>query len=154
MATAIAITAAPARTRARSIKSVTRYFPAIARVLMGLPFFVGGLIGLFNLSPQPNVPMSAGAMAFRDALTNSGYMMQLIFATQLVVGALLLANRFVPLALALIAPFFVNSILFHTFLEHSGLPMAIIFIALELYLVKQNWNAYRPMLAARAPRAV
>jgi len=154
MAASIAFAAAPVRTRARSIKSVTRFFPAVARVLMGLPFFIGGLNGLLNFLPQPNVQMSAGATAFLGALVNSGYMMQLIFATQLVVGALLLSNRFVPLALALIAPFFVNSILFHTFLEHSGMPMAIIFIALELYLVKQNWNAYRPMLAARAPRAV
>lgn len=150
MATAITFTAAPARSRARSIKSVTRYFPTIARVLMGLPFFIGGLNGLLNFLPQPNVQMSAGATAFLGALVGSGYMMQLIFGTQLVVGALLLANRFVPLALALIAPFFVNSILFHSFLDHSGLPMAITFIALELYLVKRNWNAYRPMLAARA----
>jgi uncharacterized membrane protein YphA (DoxX/SURF4 family) len=149
MATAIAITAAPVRNRARSTKSITRSFPAVARLLMGLPFVFGGLNDILNFVPQPNVPMSAGATAFRDALVNSGYMMHLIFATQLVVGILLLANRYVPLALALIAPFFVNSILFHTFLEHSGLPMAIIFIALELYLVKQNWNAYRPMLAAR-----
>lgn len=146
MATSIAITAAPIRVR--SIKSITSFFPAVARVLMGLAFFAGGLAGLFL--PQPNVPMAADAAAFRDALVNSGYMMQLIFGTQVVVGALLLANRFVPLALTLIAPFFVNSILFHTFLEHSGLPMAIVFIAIELYLVKQNWSAYRPMLAARS----
>lgn len=154
MATAIAFTAAPVRTRARSIRSVTRFLPAVARVLMGLPFFIGGLNGLLNFLPQPAAPMSAGATAFLGALVSSGYMMQLIFATQLVVGALLLSNRYVPLALALIAPFFVNSILFHTFLEHSGLPVAIVFVALEIYLVKRNWNSYRPMLAARSPRAV
>ena len=146
MGTAIAISAAPIRIRGLA-RGITRYFPSVARVLMGFAFFAGGLAGLFL--PQPNVPMPADAAAFRDALVHSGYMMQLIFGTQVVVGSLLLSNRFVPLALALIAPFFVNSILFHTFLEHSGLPMAIIFIAIELYLVKQNWNAYRPMLAAR-----
>jgi hypothetical protein len=151
MGTAIAIAAAPIRIR--SIKSVTRYFPAVARVLMGLPFFVVGLNGLLNFLPQPEAPMPAGALAFVSALVQTGYMMQLISVTQLVVGALLLTNRFVPLALALIAPFFVNSILFHTFLEHSGLVPAIVFTAIELYLVKQNWSAYRPMLAARTPKA-
>ena len=151
MGTAIAITGAPIRVR--SITSVTRYFPAVARVLLGLPFFIFGLNGLLNFLPQPQVVLPAGAMAFSIALVKTGYMMQLISVTQLVVGALLLANRFVPLALALIAPFFVNSILFHTFLEHSGLPMALTFVAIELYLVKQNWSAYRPMLAARTPRA-
>ena len=153
MGTTIAIGAAPVRTRARSITSVTRYFPAIARVLMGLPFFIVGLNGLLNFLPQPTTPMPAGAAAFLGALVQSGYMMQLISVTQLVVGALLLSNRFVPLALALIAPFFVNSILFHTFLEHTGLPAALVFVAIEIYLVKQNWSSYRPMLAARAPRA-
>ena len=148
MGTAIATATAPIRVR--SIKSVTRYFPAVARVLIGLPFFIFGLNGLLNFLPQPEVVLPAGAMAFFAALVNTGYMMQLIAITQLVAGVLLLANRFVPLALALLAPFFVNSILFHTFLEHSGLPSALAFLAIELYLVKQNWSAYRPMLAARS----
>jgi uncharacterized membrane protein YphA (DoxX/SURF4 family) len=149
MGTAIAFNA-PIRSRARSVKSITRYFPAVARVLLGLPFFIFGLNGLLNFLPQPEIVLPAGAMAFFAALVNTGYMMQLIAVTQLVAGVLLLANRFVPLALALLAPFFVNSILFHTFLEHSGLPSALAFLAVELYLVKQNWSAYRPMLAARA----
>jgi hypothetical protein len=65
------------------------------------------------------------------------------------VGVLLLVNRFVPLALALFAPFMVNSIAFHIFLEHSGLPMAAVFLALELYLAWSYRAAFRPMLAAR-----
>ena len=76
----------------------------------------------------------------------------LIAVTQMVVGALLLSNRFVPLALALIAPFTVNSMAFHTFLEPTGLPFATIFAAIELALVRANWPAYRPLLAARVVR--
>ncbi len=71
-------------------------------------------------------------MAFLGALIQTGYMTQLIAATHLVVGVLLLANRFVPLAIALFAPFIVNSIAFHSVLERSGLPMAMVFLALEL----------------------
>ena len=48
----------------------------------------------------------------------TGYMMPLIFGTQLIVGALLLSNRFVPLALALIAPVIVNIVAFHAFSLH------------------------------------
>jgi hypothetical protein len=55
----------------------------------------------------------------------------------------------VPLALALFAPFIVNSIAFHTFLEHSGLPMAAVFLILEVYLAWSYRNAYRPMLAMK-----
>jgi hypothetical protein len=75
--------------------------------------------------------------------------MQLIGVTQLIVGVLLLLNRFVPLALALLAPFIVNSIAFHVFLEPSGLPMALVFLALELYLAWAYRDAFKSMLAAR-----
>lgn len=73
--------------------------------------------------------------------------------TQLIVGALLLSNRFVPLALALIAPVVVNIVAFHAFLEPSGLPVAIVVLALEVYLAWAFAKAYRPMLALRATLA-
>jgi len=133
----------------RETKSVTRFFPAIARILLGLPLVVFGLNGFLNFIPPPSTPLPEGATAFLGALSQSGYMMQLIGGTHLIVGLLLVVNRFVPLALALFAPFIVNSIAFHLFLEHSGLPMAVIFLALELYLAWAYRKAFRPMLAAR-----
>ena len=116
---------------------------------MGLPFLAGGLAGLLNLTPQPSTALPEGAAAFAGALLKTGYMMQLIFVTQLVVGALLLANCFVPLALALIAPFIVNSVAFHVFLERSGLPIALAFLSLEIYLAWAYRKAYRSMLVMR-----
>jgi uncharacterized membrane protein YphA (DoxX/SURF4 family) len=130
-------------------RSYTRFVPAIARILLGAPLLVFGLNGLFELIPPPSTPLPEGAAAFSDALVQSGYMMQLIAVTHLVVGVLLLINRFVPLALALFAPFIVNSIAFHVFLEPSGLPIAFVFLVLELYLAWKYRNAYRPMLKAR-----
>jgi putative oxidoreductase len=136
-------------TKGPATRSFTRHFPTVARLLMGLPLIVFGLNGFFNFIPQPTTPLPEGAAAFAGALMKSGYMMQLIGGTQLIVGVLLVLNRFVPLALALFAPFMVNSIAFHVFLEHSGLPMAAVFLALEVYLAWTYRNAYRPMLAMR-----
>ena len=130
--------------------SLTRHLPTIARILMGLPLIVFGLNGFFNYIPPPTTPLPEKAAAFAGALANSGYMMQLIGATQLTVGLLLVLNRFVPLALALFAPFIVNSIAFHFFLEHSGLPMATVFLVMEVYLAWVYRNAYRPILTTRA----
>ncbi|MDF3056041.1 MAG: DoxX family protein [Rariglobus sp.] len=132
---------------------ITRYLPAVARVLMGLALFIFGLNGFLNFIPQPETPMPEGAMAFAGALMATGYMMQMIAVTLLIVGALLLLNRFVPLALALFAPFIVNSLAFHIFLERSGLPVACVFLALELYLAWAYRAAFRPMLAARVTPA-
>ena len=133
-------------------KSFARHFPTAARILLGFLFFAGGLANLLNLTPQ--TPLPEGAAAFADALMKTGYMLPLIFGTQFIVGTLLLANRFVPLALALLAPFVVNSVAFHAFLEPSGRPVALAVLALEIYLAWAYRKAYRSMLAAKtAPGA-
>jgi uncharacterized membrane protein YphA (DoxX/SURF4 family) len=139
------------RTMEDTVKSrpFTRYLVVTARILMGLPFFVSGLNGLFHFLPEPQPDLPPGATAFAEALVKTGYMMPLIFGTQLLVGALLLANRFVPLALALIAPFLVNAVAFHLFLEPSGRPIVLAFLALEIYLAWAYRKAFRPMLAMR-----
>jgi len=131
-------------------KSFTRFFPTIARVLIGLPLFISGLNGLLHFLPEPTPQISAGALAFSEALLKTGYMFQLIFITQLTVGVLLLVNRFVPLAIVLLAPFLVNAMAFHIFLEHTGLPFVSVFVLLELYLAWQYRNAYVPLFEMRA----
>lgn len=131
-------------------RSAPRIAAAIARVLLGLPLVVFGLNGFLNFIPPPETPLPEGAMAFAGALVNTGYMMQLIGATHLVVGVLLLLNRCVPLALVIFAPFIVNSVAFHVFLERSGLPMACVFLALELYLAWYYRAAFRSLFVTKA----
>lgn len=140
----------PASAPSGAKRSVTRHFPTIARFLLGLPLVIFGLNGFFNFITPPPTPLPEGAVAFAGALVKTGYMMQLIGLTHLVVGVMLVANRFVPLALVLFMPFMVNSVAFHVFLERSGLPMAIIFLALELYLAWAYRASYRAVLAAQA----
>lgn len=139
----------PAQTAPRSI---ARHAVTAARVLLGLVFFVCGLDGFLHFLPQPTQPPSEGAMAFAGALLGSGYMFPLIKGTELATGALLLANRFVPLALVVIAPVIVNIFAFHAFLAPSGLALAGALVALEIALAWAHRSAYRPLLAARTLR--
>ena len=132
---------------------LSRVATVSARVLLGLLFFVSGFNGLFHVLPEPSAQLPAGAAAFAGALLATGYMFPLIMATQLIVGTLLLSNRFVPLALTLLAPFMVNSIAFHLFLEPSGRPMALIVLALQLFLVWRYRRSYAVLLTARAAQA-
>ena len=127
-----------------------RYLPPIARILMGIMFLVFGLNGFLNFIPQPKAPMPEVAVTFMGALKKTGYMLPLIFGTQVIVGVLLLSNRFVPLALALIAPVIVNIAAFHAFVVPSGVMMAGVVLVLELYLAWVYRKAYLPMLAMRA----
>jgi uncharacterized membrane protein YphA (DoxX/SURF4 family) len=126
-----------------------RHLPTAARLLMGLAFFVTGLNGFLNFLPPPSTPMPEGAVAFAGALMKTGYMLKLVTGTQLVVGVLLLSNRFVPLALALIAPVLVNIMAFHVFLAPSGIGPGAFLLVLEIYLAWAYRGAFRPMLAVR-----
>ena len=132
-------------------RAVVRRLPAVARLLMGALFLFSGLVGLL-MAPQPPAGLPEGAVAFSDALARTGYMMPLVSGTEALVGLLLLANRFVPLALALLAPVVVNILAFHAFLEPGGLGIALVVCALELYLAWGYRRAFQPMLATRASR--
>jgi uncharacterized membrane protein YphA (DoxX/SURF4 family) len=119
-----------------------------ARILLGLIFFVFGLNFFFHFLPQPSAPPAAAA-AFAGAMFATGYLFVLVKVVEVASGLLLLVGRFVPLALALLAPVVVNIIMFHAFLAPAGLPVPILVLALELGLAWSYRDAYRPMLAAR-----
>ena len=129
-------------------KDIGRHLPTAGRVLLGLIFFVFGLNGFLNFLPQPSNEPEA-ALAFAGALFKTGYMFPLLKGTEVIVGTLLLSGRFVPLALALVAPIIVNIFAFHAFLAPAGLGLASVILGLEIYLAWAYREAFRPMLASR-----
>lgn len=129
------------------MSSITSKLPSIARIALGLAFFVFGLNGFFHFLPQP--PMSGPPADFATALFATGYMFPLVKGTEVAASLLLLSNRYVPLALAVLAPVLVNIVAFHAFLAPAGLALPIVLIALELYLARSYRDAFAPMLHAR-----
>jgi uncharacterized membrane protein YphA (DoxX/SURF4 family) len=94
----------------------------IARYLAGAIFLVMGLNGFLNFIPLP--PPGGIAGQFMGALYASHYLW-VIFAFQVIGGFLLLVNRYVPLAAAVLAPVIVNILTFHVLMAPSGLPLAL-----------------------------
>lgn len=119
----------------------------IARYLLGLIFFVFGLNGFLHFIPMP--PPSGLAGQYMGALFVSHYLVA-VFLLQLVGGILLLANRFVPLALVLLGPVIVNILLFHSLMAPEGLPMAVIVTTLWLVVFFSVRSAFAGILAMRA----
>src|SRR6185436_13940193 len=116
-----------------------------ARCALGFVFFSAGLMGLLNVMPPPSEPMPPGALAFGAAMMGTGYLFPLIKGTETLAGALLLSNRFVPLALTLLAPVLVNIVAFHSMLSPGlGLPLTV--LALQLYLAYSYRAQYRGVL--------
>jgi uncharacterized membrane protein YphA (DoxX/SURF4 family) len=102
----------------------------IARLLLGLIFVVFGLNGFLNFIDMGPMP-SGLAGQFIAALALSHYFW-VVAALQVIGGALLLVNRFVPLGLVLLGPVIVNIILYHVFLNHAGMLMAVVVAILWL----------------------
>src|SRR5580698_9056408 len=95
----------------------------IARYLTGVIFLVFGLNGFLNFIPLP--PPGGIAGQFMGALYASHYLW-VIFAFQVIAAVLLLINRYVPLAVAVLAPVIVNILSFHALMAPSGLPLALL----------------------------
>jgi uncharacterized membrane protein YphA (DoxX/SURF4 family) len=107
--------------------------PTIARVLLGLIFFLSGLFGFITrFSFPPDIPPNL--LAFVKGMSASMYFLPLLKSTELVCGLLLLSGSFVPLALVVLAPIIVNIFFTHLFLAPSGVPLALFVGALEIYL--------------------
>ena len=129
------------------MSQVTRFLPSVARVLLGLIFFVFGLNGFLHFLPQPPLPSAAGA--FLGALAGAGYMFPMIKSIEVAAGAMLLANRGVPLALVLLAPVVVNIVAFHLVLAP---PNAVTWLTLacEAYLGWAYRGHFRSLFVAKA----
>ena len=127
---------------------VTSKLPAVARIFLGLVFFVFGLNGFFHFLPQP--PMTGPAADFMGALFATKYMFPLIKATEVLAGALLLTGRFVPLALTLLAPIVVNIAAFHAFLAPSGFGIVVPITLSGVYLAWAYRASFRGVLQASA----
>jgi putative oxidoreductase len=123
-----------------------KYVFVIARVLLGLVFTVFGLNGFLHFVPNP--PLAGLAGQFMGALLGSHYYV-IAFGTELIGGVLLLSNRYVPLALAVLGPVIVNILSFHMFLSSENAGPAIVVTLLWLLVFSQVRSAFSGLFVAK-----
>ena len=117
-----------------------------ARIILGLIFLVAGLNGwAVILGMEPFAPTSPQAMALL-----TGYLLVLEKSTEVVCGLLLVCNRFLPAALAILAPIVANILLFHLFSDPALLPLAILVTLLETFLLFMYRESFKPLLKKNA----
>jgi putative oxidoreductase len=112
----------------------------IARYLLGLIFLIFGSNIFLHFIPQP--PMPPGPMAnFSSAMADSHYIWAIGFC-QVAPAILLLINRYVPLALTVLAAVIVNIDLTHITMAPSGLPVAAVVSILWLLVFLRVKSAF------------
>ncbi|MEM7052774.1 MAG: hypothetical protein AAF604_24125 [Acidobacteriota bacterium] len=124
-----------------------RRYVAPLRVLVGGIFLAFGLNGFFSFAPMPELGGDAGAL--QEILRRQGFT-TVVLVLQIAAGALLLIDRFVPLALIVVAPVLLSLVLFHLFLEPVMLPLILVLAALVIFLFWSYRPSFVDLLASRA----
>jgi len=119
----------------------------ISRYLLGIIFLVFGSNGFLHFIPLPPPPGLAGQ--FMGAMFMSHYLV-VVFLLELIPAILLLAGRYVALALVLLGPVIVNIFLFHAFLNPEGLPLALVVVILWLLVFASVKSAFVGIFQAKA----
>ena len=122
--------------------------PLVARILLGLIFTVFGVMGLFQLGPQPE--LEGQAADFMNGLVGSGYFWPMLKIAEIACGLLLLSGMGVPLALVILAPVTTNIVAFHLFLEPATMAIAVVMLVLHLYLGYAYRSSFAEVLNRKA----
>ncbi len=117
----------------------------IARYLLGFIFLTFGLNGFLHFIPMP--PPTGIAGQFLGAIVVSRLYV-VLFLLQIVPALLLLANRYVPLALTILGAIVFNILCIHIFMAPAGLPLALL-VTILWFLAA--WSASVVLLAFRSP---
>lgn len=118
-------------------------FTTILRIVLGLALVVFGLNKFLAFIPM--FEMAPAAANFLDSLETSGYILFAVAALEVIIGLLLIFRKWVPFALILLAPISINILLFHIFLDVSGLAIAVAIVAINVILIYKYWKSYRPL---------
>ncbi|MEW5975837.1 MAG: DoxX family protein [Acidobacteriota bacterium] len=127
--------------------SAGRYVTTTVRILLGLVFLLFGLNGFLSFMPAPK-DLPAEIVTVTTALMKAGYL-TVVSGVEVLISVLLLTNRFVPLALALLAPIVVGIITFHISIAPATIGPGIVVLVMELYLAWAYRVAFGPMLKAK-----
>jgi uncharacterized membrane protein YphA (DoxX/SURF4 family) len=119
----------------------------IARILLGLIFFVFGLNGFLHFIPMGQMPTGLAGQ-YIGALMQSHYI-YFVAALQVAGGVLLLVGRYVPLGLTILGPVIVNILLYHLLMDPKGLPMAFVVTVLWGIVAFRNRQYFSGLFAQK-----
>lgn len=116
----------------------------VARILLGLALVIFGANKFFNFMPAGEMPEAAGN--FFGTLTSAGFM-TLIAVVEVVVGLLLIVNKWVGFAITALVPLSVGFIVFHLALAPAGIAPALVVVVLHLLLLVGYKDKLKPLFS-------
>lgn len=118
----------------------------VVSLLFGLMFINAGLNKFLNYMPVPqDLPENlANAM---KAFSEIGWLMPLVGSMEVLGGLLFIFPKTRALGALVIFPVMIGIMLTNTYTDRSGLPIALIFFAINLWVIFENRHKYLPMVS-------
>ncbi|WP_040299807.1 DoxX family protein [Arcticibacter svalbardensis] len=114
-------------------------------LLFGLMFINAGLNKFFNYMPVPK-DLPENMIKLMTAFMQIGWLMPLIAVAEIVGGVLFITNKFRALGAIVIFPVMIGILLTHLLIAPSGLPIALVLFAINIWVIIENRKKYLPMI--------
>ena len=114
-------------------------------LLFGLMFINAGLNKFLNYIPvPPDLPekMVKQSAAFLEI----GWLLPLVATVEIIGGILFIISKFRPLGAIIIFPVMIGIVMTHITVAPSGLPIALLLLAINLFIIYDNREKYIAMI--------
>lgn len=117
----------------------------VISLLFGLMFINSGLNKFFHYMPMPK-DMPENMMKVMGAFMEIGWLMPLVAVVEIIGGILFITNKYRALGAIMIFPVALGVLLTHVVNLQSGIPVAVILMAINIWVIIENRAKYMPML--------
>ncbi|MBK6347392.1 MAG: DoxX family protein [Bacteroidales bacterium] len=117
----------------------------VVGILFGLMFINSGLNKFLNYIPVPD-DLPETMVKLMGAMMEIGWLMPLVAVAEIAGGILFMIPRTRALGAIVIFPVMIGIVLTHIINAPSGLVMALILLAINLWVIFENREKYLPMI--------
>jgi putative oxidoreductase len=117
----------------------------VLSLLFGLIFINAGLNKFFYYMPVPD-DLPAEVVRVSTAFMEIGWLMPMIAVVEIVGGLLFMIPKTRALGAIVILPVMMGVLMMHLCTAPSGLPIALVLLAINLWVIVENRAKYLPMI--------
>ena len=117
----------------------------IVSLLFGLLMINSGLNKFFNYMPMPK-DMPQNLIELMGAFMKISWLMPLVAVVEIIGGVLFIPNKYRALGAIVILPITIGILLTNIISAPSGIPIALIIFAINVWVIIENREKYLPMI--------
>src|ERR1700710_2554046 len=117
----------------------------VVSLLFGLMFINSGFNKFFNYMPMPK-GLPESLVKVMTAFAAIKWLLPLVGAVEIAGGILFITNKYRALGAVIIFPVMIGILLTNVVNAPSGLPLALVLLAINLWVIIENRGKYLPMI--------